>query len=140
MMRAFNDPMGGTDPLIDKAIGNAYDTVALVAKNIALIQFLGENMDELTLIAKGLKTTTYVETVAGQIGELVSTVLPTSIKVADIKSFTVMLRDSTGNLFAGDSGLFNARIEAGAAKVALMPAAPPSLIGSTVVWSIVQGN
>lgn len=140
MMRAFNDPMGGTDPLIDKTIGNAYDTVALVAKNIALIQFLGENMDELTLIAKGLKTTTYVETVAGQIGELVSTVLPASIKVADIKSFTVMLRDSTGSLFAGDSGLFNARIEAGATKVALMPAAPPSLIGSTVVWSIVQGN
>lgn len=140
MMRAFNDPMGGTDLIIDKMIGNAYDTVALVAKNIALIQFLGENMDELTLIAKGLKTTTYVETVAGQIGELVSTVLPASIKVADIKSFTVMLRDSTGSLFAGDSGLFNARIEAGATKVALMPAAPPSLIGSTVVWSIVQGN
>ena len=140
MMRAFNDPMGGTDPLIDKMIGNAYDTVALVAKNIALIQFLGENMDELTLIAKGLKTTIYVETVAGQIGELVSTVLPASIKVADIKSFTVMLRDSTGSLFAGDSGLFNARIEDGAAKVVLMPSAPPSLIGSTVVWSIVQGN
>lgn len=140
MMRAFNDPMGGTDLIIDKMIGNAYDTVALVAKNIALIQFLGENMDELTLIAKGLKTTTYVETVAGQIGELVSTVLPASIKVVDIKGFTVMLRDSTGSLFAGDSGLFNARIEAGTTKVVLMPSAPPSLIGSTVVWSIVQGN
>lgn len=139
MMRAFNDPMGGTDPLVDKMIGNAYDTVALVAKNLQELLYLGQNMDDLSLIANSLRISTMVEGIAGQLGELVSIPLPVGIQQSKLQSSSVMVTALDGTIYTADSGYFTSYIKDGALKFAMKLMAPVDLIGAPVRWFVSYG-
>jgi hypothetical protein len=45
--RPANDPFNGVEPIADKLIGNAYDTVRTVATNIAVVKHVSANMGTL---------------------------------------------------------------------------------------------
>ena len=66
-LRTVNDPFGGTDPLVDKMIGNAYNTVRHVALNMAQIKHVSENLESIHDLAQ-IKDA--VVAVAGQLAEI----------------------------------------------------------------------
>jgi hypothetical protein len=136
-MRTTFDPYAGNDPLVDKMIGNAYDVVALVAKNLQAILFLGDNMTELMLIAKGLRVSTVVLGVAGQVGELISIPLPTGVTADKVVASSVLIATPDGSLYGSD--YFTCYIAAGALKISLNLSAPPALVGSVIRWYLTYG-
>ena len=58
--------------MVDKMIGNAYDTVKSVADNLPLLEYLANNMEALIKIANDLSTTSIVLGIAGNPGETVN--------------------------------------------------------------------
>jgi hypothetical protein len=51
MIRTSMDPYGGCSPQVDKMIGDAYQNVEIVAKNIDAVVLVADNIDE--IIAAG---------------------------------------------------------------------------------------
>ena len=68
-MRPTNDPFGGTGPLVDKLIGNAYDIVKHVAMNMAYVKHVSFHLEHVFTVSKNIQD---VNTVAGQIDKVVT--------------------------------------------------------------------
>lgn len=76
-MRTVNDPYGGNAPLVDKFIGNAYDTVRYVALNLAYIKHVSyhlhevydvaHNMLDVLNVSKNMKDVNTVATITAEI-------------------------------------------------------------------------
>ena len=91
MQRATTSPYGGSSQMVDKMIGNAYDTVKDVADNLPLLEYLANNMEALIKIANDLSTTSIVLGIAGNPGETVQLALPTDVDQDTITSMSVLL-------------------------------------------------
>jgi hypothetical protein len=76
--RPVNDPYGGVEPIADKLIGNAYDTVRTVATNIAVVKHVSANLGIVNTVNESLETITLV---ADSL-ELLDAVAPTAIAAA----------------------------------------------------------
>lgn len=60
--RPANDPFNGVEPIADKLIGNAYDTVRTVATNIAVVKHVSANLEMLSNLDAVLDDVTTVAT------------------------------------------------------------------------------
>ena len=136
MQRATASPYAGSAPMVDKLIGNAYDTVKTVADKLSLLQYLADNMEALVLIANDLSTTSTVLGIAGQPGETTQLALPAGVAQDSITSTSVLLDDGDGGLYGFESNYFTFHILNGSLRLTMNPLAPPALAGASVRWSI----
>lgn len=67
--RPANDPFNGVEPIADKLIGNAYDTVRTVATNIATVKHVSANLEILNSINVELDSLIAIFTALGDIGD-----------------------------------------------------------------------
>ena len=132
--RPSTDPMGGPAPLVDKMIGTSYDVVLHVSKNLELIQYVADHMEELLSLASNQLATKTVTGVAGQLGELVSILLPTGVQQSTLVSSSVLLVSSTGAIY--DAEHFSTYVEDTSLKFSLKLTAPTSLIGAEIRWHV----
>lgn len=110
-MRTVNDPFGGNDPLVDKMIGTAYDTVKTVALSISQVQHVSanmetvynvdQNMDKVQAIAEALPTITSLADYIATLGPLGSSI---NVYIGDIPknkitSISVLGFGLDGNLY-----------------------------------------
>lgn len=117
------------DPLVDKTIGNAYETVNYVA----------DHMDELLALTPRETDTRYVQGLIGLLGSTATIPLPVDISVNIIRSSTVQLRTIGGVIHNESSGYFTVALSAAGLVVTLKPTAPLALQNSVVLWTIVFG-
>ena len=136
MQRATTSPYGGSSQMVDKMIGNAYDTVKAVADNLPLLEYLANNMEALIKIANDLSTTSIVLGIAGNPGETVQLALPTDLDQDTITSMSVLLDTGNGGLYGFESNYFTFHLLNGSLRLTLNPLAPQSLAGAAVRWSI----
>ena len=150
MQRATASPYAGSAPMVDKLIGNAYDTVKTVADKLSLLQYLADNMEALVLIANDLgitsndlsitsndlSITSTVLGIAGQPGETTQLALPAGVAQDSITSTSVLLDDGVGGLYGFESNYFTFYILNGSLRLTMNPLAPPALAGASVRWSI----
>ena len=143
MQRATASPYAGSAPMVDKLIGNAYDTVKTVADKLSMLQYLADNMEALVLIANDLgitsndlSITSTVLGIAGQPGETTQLALPAGVAQDSITSTSVLLDDGVGGLYGFESNYFTFYILNGSLRLTMNPLAPPALAGASVRWSI----
>lgn len=138
-MRGSLDPVGGSDTVVDKLIGNAYDVVLAVRLKLRELMFIVANMDSLMLIANDLKSTTLVNGVSGLAGDTTIVKLPLGMNPLKILSSTVSLNDAMGNIYGADTGYFNSVILGGDLHVTMAPTAPVEVQNIPVRWFITTG-
>ena len=136
MQRATASPYGGSAQMVDKMIGNAYDTVKLVADNLQLLEYLGNNMEALIKIANDLSTTSIVLGIAGNPGETTQLALPAGVDQDSVTAMAVLLDDGNGGLYGFESNHFTFYMLNGSLRLTMNPVAPQSLAGASVRWSI----
>lgn len=136
MQRATASPYGGSAQMVDKMIGNAYDTVKSVADNLPLLEYLANNMEALIKIANDLSTTSIVLGIAGNPGETTQLVLPVGVDQDSVTAMAVLLDDGNGGLYGFESNYFTFYMLNGSLRLTLNPVAPQSLAGASVRWSI----
>lgn len=93
-MRNAMNPYGGTGPLIDKMIGNAYDIVKYVAKYLKEIRYVAENMQYVYQAANGNRLIFGANASSDQL----VLALPTGFDQEDIDSISVLATNSTNVL------------------------------------------
>ena len=136
MQRSTTSPYAGSSQMVDKMIGNAYDSVKLVADNLQMLEYLANNMEALIEIASDLSTTNVVWGVAGNPGETTQIPLPTGVDQDSISSMSVLLDNGSGGLYGFESNYFTFHVLNGSLRLTLNPLAPQSLAGASVRWSI----
>jgi hypothetical protein len=129
--------MGGSAPLVDKMIGTAYDKVALVSKNLELLQYVADHMEDLLLVSTQLRNSQVVEGVSGQLGALVTIPLPEGVAQNMVVASSIILVASDGALYGEE--YFSSYILENALKISLKMSAPTSLIGSGIRWYVTYG-
>ncbi len=142
-MRATLDPLGGPATLVDKMIGNAFETVAAVARHLREIKYLSMNMDAVVFAAQTMLTTNpeRVAMVTGSTGALGATVsipLPGGVSIENIRSSSVLIASTDGDLYGIESGMFSATIqgESASLKFNLSSAAPDVLANAPIRWRL----
>lgn len=135
-MRNTLDPFGGSDTVVDKVIGNAYDVVLAVRMKLRELMFIVANMDSLMEIANNLKSTTVVSGISGVAGATTIIQLPLGMSPLKILSSTVMLADQFGNMYTPDSGYFTTLIQGGNLHVIMAPTAPIGAQNIPIRWFI----
>ena len=104
-MRNAMNPYGGTGPLIDKMIGNAYDIVKYVAKYLKEIRYLAENMQYVYAAANGNRVVFSLEG-----NGTTSLTIPVPLKGQDYDSMaavSVIAVGASGAIYTPGSGTFN---------------------------------
>lgn len=117
------------DPLVDKTIGNAYETVEYVA----------EHMSELLALTPRETDTRYIESSVGLLGQTTQVAIPVDISVDNIRSSVVQLRDSTGRFYDLSSGYFEVVLNRTRMEVTLLGSAPLVMQNAKILWTIVFG-
>ena len=116
-MRPPFAPLGGPDVLVDKMLGNAYDTVKLVALNLAYIKHVqaqledvytvSQNIANVNAVADALPALTLASNLSKALGALgTDTSIPLgSIAPAKITGITLTVVGTDGNLYFPDAKL-----------------------------------
>ena len=136
MLRATCSPFGSPSACVDKLIGNAYDTVKLVADQLPMLQYLVDNMESLVMIANDLSLTVTVMDTAGQPGQTISIPLPDGVEQDNVSAHSVLLDDGAGSLYGYESNMFSYYIQNGELKFTLSDTAPQELAGAIIRWTI----
>lgn len=135
-MRGSLDQIGGSDTVVDKLIGNAYDVVLAVRLKLRELMFIVANMDALMEIANNLKSTTVVSGISAVAGGTTIVKLPINLSPLKILSSTVSLADQFGNIHGPDSGYFHTAILGGDLHVIMAPTAPVDVQNIPIRWFI----
>lgn len=117
------------DPLVDKTIGNAFDTVNYVA----------EHMKELLTLTPRDTDTRYIESSVGLLGQTTPVPIPVDIPVDMIRSSVVQLRDSTGRFYDITSGYYEVVLNRTRLEVTLLGSAPLVMQNAKILWTLVYG-
>ena len=119
----------GFDPMVDKTIGNAYETVNYVAENMdKLLEFTPPDIQE-----------RYVEGMLGLKGETVTIAVPWDIPMDMIRSSAVQIRDVLSQIYDVASGYFTYTLRTNGLHVTLEDDAPYELQNSVILWTITYG-
>jgi len=132
------DPYGGSTSLVDKVIGNAYNVVLAVYRNLAEIKYVVSHMESIVTLAKNLPDTSNVLVLSnmGGLGQTVFIDLPERVTVESMTSFSVLLVDAAGNGYQDGNGNFLFWFRNGKLVVKLMSDAPASMVGAEIRWNI----
>ena len=117
------------DPLVDKTIGNAYETVEYVA----------EHMSELLALTPRETDTRYIESSVGLLGQTTPVPIPVDIPVDMIRSSIVQLRDNTGRFYDITYGYFEVVLNSTRLEVTLLGSAPLAMQNAKILWTLVFG-
>lgn len=140
-IRCSTDPFGGFNPLIDKTIGNSFQTVKYVADYCKDIRYVAENMEDVYIVAqnmKSIKENTFVTGTTGISGSSVIVPLPTQVDLTKILVSNVVIRSAlTGDVYDSSFGYFTCRIASDGLHLTLDGAAPSSVQNSPFVWFLI---
>lgn len=141
-IRCSTDPYGGVNPLIDKMIGNSYQTVKFVSGYCKEIRYVAEKMEDIYLVAKNMATVKENAVVKGTSGIAGSdTILPfpDQVDITKIVSTQVMIRSVLdGALYDSSHGYFTSRVASDGLHLLLSNTAPLSVQNSEIVWFIIH--
>lgn len=122
--------------LIDKMIGNAYQTVSFVACNMSAIQYVARNMEDIHALATEVRATKVVKQTAGELGSVNNVPMPEGITLDDIVGSSVVLVSTDGSLFDATSGHFSVTVTSVGLVLNLGMGAPAGLAEGEIRWLI----
>lgn len=114
------------EPMVDKTIGNAFKTVKYVA----------DNMDSLLAYTPNPLKSALVTALTGAVGSQTTLPFPTGVGVREVRSFSVIVRGKSLQLYDLSSGHFTYQLLSNGLYLTLKPTAPTDLVGATILWDL----
>lgn len=133
MQNPFN-PEAGTNPLVDKLIGNAYDVVKYVAHYVKEIRYVALNMADVHRVSQGMYENVLLIATIEALDTVVEIDLPEGVTALMLINSSVNVVTPTGDIYGDHSGSFTWFITGGKLQVTIPEGAPSDFIGSSIRW------
>jgi hypothetical protein len=135
-MRPSHDPDSAVTALIDKRIGNAFESVRLVAERLREIVYLVANMEAVVTLAQSQERVAYQVAPITALESALVIPLPAPVAVEDIRASEVILVSTDGVIYCADSNLFTSEVSSSGLSVTVDDA-DPQLLNGEIRWRLV---
>ena len=123
--------------LVDKVLGNAYDTVKEVADKLELLEYLSFNMESIVRTANYSGENVVLETTLPSRGESVVVSLPTTITAENVMAIHAKAYAAGNYHFSGIGTYISVSLGATSISVTLSTGAPIDLVNAPLTILVV---
>lgn len=136
MHRPAQDPFGGTTPLVDRLIGNAFEVVKYVAQYVKEIRYVAFNMEHVYNVSRNLYEHIFLVQPIIALDSVVEIDLPVDVTPAMIINSSVNVLTAAGAIYGPSATTFTWIITGGKLVVTIPVDAPPAFVGADIRWLI----
>lgn len=128
------NPVAGTNPFIDKLIGNAYDVIKYVAYYVKEIQYVALNMADVNRVSQHMYENVLLEADVIEVDSTIEIDMPEGVTAAMVLNSSVIVVTELGDIHGPEVDKFSWVISDGTLTVTISANAPGTFVGATLRW------